>query len=115
MTFGVVPDCPHTGYGYIRRGEQLNQAETGYAVSQFVEKPDEKTAKAYLDNGEYFWNSGMFMFKASRYLEELGKFAPQMLEVCKKAIETQASDLDFVRVDAEIFSTCLLMIPLIMR
>ena len=69
-------------------------------------KPDAETAQAYLDNGEYFWNSGMFMFKASRYLEELGKYAPEMLEVCQKAIATEASDLDFVRVDADIFGAC---------
>lgn len=106
VTFGIVPDCAHTGYGYIRKGEQLNQAETGFAVSKFVEKPDAITAQKYLDNGDYFWNSGMFMFKASRYLEELGKYAPEMLEVCKKAISTEAKDLDFVRIDAEIFATC---------
>ena len=106
VTFGVVPTSPHTGYGYIRRGEQLDQAETGFAVSEFVEKPDEKTAQTYVDNGDYFWNSGMFMFKASRFIEELQKFAPDMLEVCKRAMETQSSDLDFVRVDAEIFATC---------
>lgn len=106
VTFGVVPASPHTGYGYIRRGEQLDQAETGYAVSEFVEKPDAQTAQTYLDNGDYYWNSGMFMFKASRYLEELGKYAPEMLAVCQKAIETESSDLDFVRVDAEVFGTC---------
>lgn len=106
VTFGVVPDSPHTGYGYIRRGEQLNQTDSGYAVSQFVEKPDLETAQHYVDNGEYYWNSGMFMFKASRYLEELGKYAPKMLEVCKNAIKTEASDLDFVRVAADIFAHC---------
>ncbi|GAB5378852.1 MAG: mannose-1-phosphate guanylyltransferase/mannose-6-phosphate isomerase [Aliiglaciecola sp.] len=106
VTFGIVPDCAHTGYGYIRKGEQLNQAETGFAVSQFVEKPDLDTAKSYLANGDYFWNSGMFMFKASRYLQELQKFAPEMLEICKKAISTEAKDLDFVRVDADVFATC---------
>lgn len=106
VTFGVVPESPHTGYGYIRRGEQLNQAETGYAVAEFVEKPDEKTAQKYIDNGEYYWNSGMFLFKASRYLEVLGEFAPEMLKVCEEAIATEANDLDFVRVSAEIFAKC---------
>lgn len=106
VTFGIVPDSPHTGYGYIRKGEQLDHAETGYAVSQFVEKPDAETAKSYVDNGDYFWNSGMFMFKASRFLEELEKFAPEMLEVCKQAIESESNDLDFVRIDADIFSKC---------
>lgn len=106
VTFGIVPDSPHTGYGYIRRGEQLNQAETGFSVSKFVEKPDLDTAKKYVDNGDYFWNSGMFMFKASRYLQELEKFAPDILKVCKQSIAAKSHDLDFVRIDAEMFSTC---------
>lgn len=106
VTFGIVPDSPHTGYGYIRRGEQLNQAETAFSVSQFVEKPDEETAKQYIANGEYYWNSGMFMFKASRYLEELEKFAPEMMKVCRAAIATESPDLDFVRVSGEVFETC---------
>ncbi len=106
VTFGIVPDSPHTGYGYIRRGEQLDQAETGFAVSEFVEKPDLATAKQYLDNGDYFWNSGMFMFKASVYLKELEKYAPEMLSVCRKAIESESMDLDFVRINGEIFAEC---------
>lgn len=106
VTFGIVPTSAHTGYGYIRRGDQLNKADTAYAVSEFVEKPDSATAKQYLDSGEYYWNSGMFMFRASRYLEELEKHAPKMLDVCRQAIATEAHDLDFVRVSAEIFKTC---------
>ena len=106
VTFGIVPSSPHTGYGYIRRGEQLNQSETGFAVNEFVEKPDLKTAQEYLANGEYFWNSGMFMFKASRYLEELSKYAPEMLKVCEQAIKSESEDLDFIRIDPDIFATC---------
>ena len=106
VTFGIVPECAHVGYGYIRRGEQLDHAETGFSVAQFVEKPDLATAQKYVDNGDYFWNSGMFMFKASRYLEELEKYAPDMLDVCKRSIETESADLDFVRIDADVFATC---------
>jgi mannose-1-phosphate guanylyltransferase/mannose-6-phosphate isomerase len=106
VTFGIVPDSPHIGYGYIRRGEQLNHAETGYSVSQFVEKPDLDTAKKYVSNGEYYWNSGMFMFKASRYLQELEKFAPEMLKICKQAIDNESEDLDFVRISAAVFAEC---------
>ncbi|MCV2885289.1 mannose-1-phosphate guanylyltransferase/mannose-6-phosphate isomerase [Aestuariibacter sp. AA17] len=106
VTFGIVPTMPHTGYGYIRRGEQLDQAETGFSVSEFVEKPDEATAKKYISNGDYFWNSGMFMFKASRYIEELSKFVPQMAEICKTSIASETQDLDFVRINANIFSAC---------
>lgn len=103
VTFGVVPDQPHTGYGYIKSGESIGD---GFKVSQFVEKPELETAKAYVESGDYFWNSGMFMFKASRYLEELAKYNPEMLEVCKRAIATETPDLDFIRVDHDIFATC---------
>ncbi|MEG3767936.1 mannose-1-phosphate guanylyltransferase/mannose-6-phosphate isomerase [Alteromonas sp. 14N.309.X.WAT.G.H12] len=103
VTFGIVPDQPHTGYGYIKAGEAKG---SGFDVAEFVEKPDLQTAESYVSSGKYFWNSGMFMFKASRYIEELEKFNPEILSVCRKAIETEASDLDFIRVDAEIFALC---------
>lgn len=103
VTFGIVPNEPHTGYGYIQSGDEL---DGGFTVKEFVEKPDMETAKTYVDSGKYFWNSGMFMFKASRYLEELGKFNPDILNVCKQAIDSESHDLDFIRVDADIFATC---------
>ncbi len=103
VTFGIVPSEPHTGYGYIQSGDEL---DGGFSVKEFVEKPDMETARSYVDSGKYFWNSGMFMFKASRYLEELSKFNPDILNVCKKAIDTESHDLDFIRVDADIFATC---------
>jgi mannose-1-phosphate guanylyltransferase len=106
VTFGIVPDSAHIGYGYIKRGNAVSAQEVGYDVAQFVEKPNLATAQSYVDSGEYYWNSGMFMFKASRYLEELAKYAPEMLEICKKAIASESSDLEFVRLDADIFSTC---------
>jgi mannose-1-phosphate guanylyltransferase len=104
VTFGIVPDSPNTGYGYIKRGS--DNLEKGFNVSEFVEKPDLETAKAYVDSGLYYWNSGMFMFKASRYLEELKKFAPDMLSICQQSIATETKDMDFVRVDKAIFETC---------
>ena len=103
VTFGIVPTAPETGYGYIKSGKQNGDA---FAVSEFVEKPDLATAEEYLTNGGYYWNSGMFLFKASRYLEELEKFAPEMLDVCKRAIAAPTQDLEFVRVDKTIFATC---------
>ncbi|WP_137167060.1 mannose-1-phosphate guanylyltransferase/mannose-6-phosphate isomerase [Salinimonas lutimaris] len=103
VTFGIVPDCAHTGYGYIKAAKALGD---GVAVEQFVEKPDLATAQQYVDSKEYFWNSGMFMFKASRYLEELEKHHPEMLAICKKAIESESKDLDFIRIDADTFATC---------
>ena len=103
VTFGIVPTQAHTGYGYIKSGETIPY---GFNVSEFIEKPDFETALKYVSSDKYFWNSGMFMFKASRYIEELEKFNPTMLDVCKRAIETEAPDLDFIRVDSEIFCTC---------
>lgn len=104
VTFGVVPTAPHTGYGYIRAGDSLGE---GYApVDAFVEKPDEPTAQSYLDQGGYYWNSGMFLFRADRYLEELGKQSPEMLKACKAAFADRESDLDFIRVDRESFEAC---------
>ena len=103
VTFGIVPGEPHTGYGYIRRGAEVS---AGFAVDEFVEKPDLETAKTYLDSGEYYWNSGMFLFKAGRYLEELAKFRPDILEACEKAMASIQPDLDFIRIDAEAFKAC---------
>ncbi len=105
VTFGIVPIAPETGYGYIRRGASI--AETaGYQVAQFVEKPDLTTATHYLESGEFYWNSGMFLFSAKRYLAELEKFRPDILTACQQAMNVSSHDLDFVRVDPQIFATC---------
>ncbi len=104
VTFGVVPKHAETGYGYIQCGEEL--VSGGYRVTRFVEKPDLVTAQGYLAGGDYYWNSGMFMFKASVYLKELAEFGPDILDVCKKSLEARQKDLDFIRVDASIFAQC---------
>ena len=106
VTFGIVPTHPETGYGYIQRGNALSRDLSGYAVARFVEKPDLKTAESYLQTGDYFWNSGMFMFRASRYLEELELLQPEILRACRLAIEQAESDMDFVRADKEAFVAC---------
>ena len=103
VTFGVVPDRPETGYGYIRRAKGSGPA---YPVAEFVEKPDHGTAVRYVQSGEYYWNSGMFMFRAGAYLEELKKHAPAMLAACEAAVATAKHDLDFTRLDAEAFGAC---------
>lgn len=105
VTFGIVPTCAHTGYGYIRQGNAIENSQ-GYSVAEFVEKPDLATAEQYLASGAYLWNSGMFMFKASRYLQELEKHAPDILTICRQAIASESQDLDFVRVDSDIFAGC---------
>jgi mannose-1-phosphate guanylyltransferase/mannose-6-phosphate isomerase len=103
VTFGVVARKPETGYGYIRRAKGSGPA---YGVAEFVEKPDLKRAEKFVASGEYYWNSGMFMFKASRYLEELKKLAPDILTACEKAFTAARKDLDFTRVDAKAFEQC---------
>jgi mannose-1-phosphate guanylyltransferase/mannose-1-phosphate guanylyltransferase/mannose-6-phosphate isomerase len=105
VTFGIVPTGAETGYGYIQSGEAVEQTST-YKVNRFVEKPNLKTATQYLESGDYYWNSGMFVFKASRYLEELDKFNPEMLAACRKAYQKAEEDLDFVRIDRAAFEAC---------
>jgi len=99
VTFGVVPMSPATGYGYIRAAA----GDGPRAVDAFVEKPDAATAERYLSDGGYFWNSGMFVFRASTYLEALESHAPQILAAARAAHEGRRADLDFVRLDAEAF------------
>ena len=103
VTFGIVPQDANTGYGYIKRGKPQ---DTGFIVDQFVEKPSSEVAKDYLASGEYYWNSGMFLFKASRYLEELKKFRPDIYQACKSAMIETDSDLDFLRINKEKFESC---------
>ena len=126
VTFGIVPAHPETGYGYIKAlnhkdtetqsfsSEQQKESfvslclcgEKIMPVEQFVEKPDLKTAEEYVASGNYFWNSGMFLFKASRYLEELKTFRPDILKACQQAMTVQNEDLDFVRLDEAAFKAC---------
>jgi len=103
VTFGVVPDRAETGYGYIRRGAGPGPA---FSVGEFVEKPDSATARGYVESGEYYWNSGMFMFRASAYLAELGRYAPAMLAACRAALAAAGRDLDFLRLPAQEFASC---------
>jgi mannose-1-phosphate guanylyltransferase/mannose-6-phosphate isomerase len=102
VTFGIRPDRAETGFGYIRRGAAL-EGDT-FRVEQFVEKPRPEVAEQYLVSGEYDWNSGMFLFRASRYLEELQQQAPAMLKAARTAFEKANTDLDFIRLDTEAFT-----------
>jgi len=103
VTFGVVPNKPETGYGYIRRGEG---AGPQYPVAQFVEKPNLKTAEEYVASGMYYWNSGMFMFRARAFLDELKQHAPEMHDACLAAFNGAKRDLDFTRLPKEEFGAC---------
>ncbi len=108
VTFGIVPDQPETGFGYIRKGKGMQAADAApcFQVAGFVEKPDVETARHYLETGEYYWNSGMFMFRADTYLEELERRAPAMLSTCRRACTDARADLDFLRLDDDAFRAC---------
>ncbi|MFC6211126.1 MULTISPECIES: mannose-1-phosphate guanylyltransferase/mannose-6-phosphate isomerase [Rahnella] len=100
VTFGIFPTAPETGYGYIKSGVAIDSA---FSVESFVEKPGREQAKLYLSHGGYFWNSGIFLFKASKYIEELDKYCPEVLAACSLALKNSRQDLDFIRVDSNSF------------
>ncbi len=103
VTFGVVPHSPETGYGYIERGA----AEGGaWRIARFVEKPDRAKAEEFLAQGGYYWNSGMFVFSARAYLDELRRLAPDIASACEQAYASAHCDLDFTRIDAAVFAAC---------
>jgi mannose-1-phosphate guanylyltransferase / mannose-6-phosphate isomerase len=103
VTFGIVPTKAETGFGYIRRAAGQGPA---YPIAEFVEKPDARRAEQYVASGDYLWNSGMFMFRAHRYLTELARFAPEMVKACRTAFAGATRDLDFTRLDKDAFAAC---------
>ena len=103
VTFGIVPDHPETGYGYIRAGVALDEGEGARTLQEFVEKPDRATAERYVASGEYYWNSGIFMMKASVWMRAIGRFNPDMASACSAAIAARSHDADFIRLDAAAF------------
>ena len=106
VTFGVTPERAETGYGYIRRGAPWPGAQGCFQVARFVEKPDAATAQSYLDDGAYDWNSGIFLFRAQRYLEDLAIGCSEIAEACRRAIDSATLDQDNVRLDADAFADC---------
>src|SRR5581483_10385234 len=105
VLFGITPSGPNTGYGYIRRGAALPGFEGAYAVAAFTEKPDHATAEGYLASGEYSWNSGIFVFSARAFLEELARLEPAILEAAREALGAAKEDLGFLRLDAQAFAS----------
>jgi mannose-1-phosphate guanylyltransferase/mannose-6-phosphate isomerase len=103
VTFGVAPSCPHTGYGYIEA--DVHRLEAG-PITSFFEKPDRQTAVRLLETNRFFWNSGIFLFRADSYLDELARYMPDMVDACKKSIDGAVMDADFVWPDAEAFKAC---------
>ena len=104
VTFGIVPESAETGYGYIRRDKALSS--DSFAIAEFVEKPSLDIARRYVDSGEYYWNSGMFLIGAQAYLDELESFAPDILQAAQASFQQANNDLDFVRLGAEEFARC---------
>lgn len=104
VTFGITPHTAHTGYGYIKSGAALGGG--GFDVDAFVEKPDVQRARQYQKSGDYLWNSGIFLFSASVYLQALGDYASDILEACENAFATRKEDMDFMRVAKSIFAQC---------
>jgi mannose-1-phosphate guanylyltransferase/mannose-6-phosphate isomerase len=105
VTFGILPNKPETGYGYIKAAKVVGANEVA-AIERFVEKPDLETATKYINEGGYYWNSGMFMFKASEYLKALEEFAPEIYAASKTAMDAAQRDMDFIRVGIDEFKKC---------
>jgi mannose-1-phosphate guanylyltransferase/mannose-6-phosphate isomerase len=106
VTFGITPRGPVTGYGYIERGDPISGTSQCFGVARFVEKPNLETAQRYVSSGRFFWNSGMFVFRPKRFLEELQSFRPEILAAARSAWEGGKRDLDFLRLDAAAFTAC---------
>ena len=107
MTFGIVPSFPSTGYGYIKSEREFNIKKIeGLQISEFIEKPDIKLAEEFVKDKKYTWNSGIFMFKAKKILEEINKYQPKIYSSCKKALGKSIKDLDFERLDLNEFKKC---------
>ena len=105
-TFGINPERAETGFGYIARGKPIDGIDGAFAVAGFVEKPDPATAERYVASGDYFWNSGIFLFPVALYLAEIERLRPAMLAACKKALAGAKSDADFIRLDKAAFESC---------
>ncbi len=103
VTFGIVPQSPHIGYGYIKKGEKV---ENAFNVSKFVEKPSIELAQKYINSKEYYWNSGMFLVKSSVYLQELLEYSPEIYKNCQLAVKKVVHDMDFIRINKEKFLEC---------
>ena len=106
VTFGVIPNSPETGYGYIESHQELTKNKTSSKIKKFIEKPNLEVAKEFIKNKHYLWNSGIFLFKASAILEELKKYDPQIIKTCNESIEKGITDLDFFRINEEAFKKC---------
>ena len=106
VTFGIIPNSPETGYGYIESYDELNETIKSSKIKKFIEKPDLESAKRFIQDKHYSWNSGIFLFKASVILKELEKFKPEIIRICSESIEKGLNDLDFFRINEKVFKKC---------
>ena len=106
VTFGIVPDSPETGFGYIESDEELSKVRKFSTIKNFFEKPNKELAEKFLEDKHYLWNSGIFLFRASIFLKELEKFEPDILKICNESFKKAYLDLDFLRIDEEFFNKC---------
>ena len=106
VTFGIAPDRPATGYGYIQKGDAIDNIDGCFTINRFAEKPDAATAEKYIAEGNYYWNGGIFLFSAAAYIETLEGHRPDMVSACRKAIDNGRDDLDFFRPDTSAFESC---------
>jgi mannose-1-phosphate guanylyltransferase/mannose-6-phosphate isomerase len=106
VTFGIQPSGPETGYGYIKSGAALAGAPGAFVIDCFVEKPSRATAQQYLTAGGYYWNSGMFLFRACAFLDEMARLQPRMLDCCRDALAHAHADMDFIRLGEPAFVAC---------
>ncbi|HVH75204.1 MAG TPA: sugar phosphate nucleotidyltransferase [Stellaceae bacterium] len=106
VAFGINPERVESVYGYIRRSKVLDTAAQAYSIAEFVDKPDPGRAQEYIESGEYSWNSGMFLFRARLYLEELERLRPDILRACREALAASKRDADFIEFDKTAFAAC---------
>ena len=106
MTFGVVPTSPEIGYGYINASVPLENILKAYPIEKFIEKPNLETAEQLIKDKKNYWNSGIFMFKASTIIKELSRYEPNIVDLCRKSLEDSSKDLDFQRIKKESFEKC---------
>ncbi len=107
VMFGIKPASPHTGYGYIHRGKALDDlGGNAFRVEAFAEKPDAATAQLYVDDGHYFWNSGIFVLNVRTFLDELQRLAPEILEFAQLAFDRATMDIGFMRLEQQAFAKC---------
>ena len=106
VTFGIKPSGPETGYGYILAGEEIDGVANCHIVDKFIEKPDAENATRMIEAGGHVWNSGIFLFKAKAFLDELKRLQPEMRAACEKTLNSPSRDLDFTRLDEVIFASC---------